>query len=73
MKGSKFKVGQVVRINTDWYTTHPERVTQIYQRVTRVWAWNPANLKSGFGVSVSNGDQMHEKYLKPLTKRERGV
>ena len=66
----KFKVGQVVRINTDWYRTPTKRREQ-YQRITRVWKWM-AQKDLGFGCTLLNGDNAHEKFLKALTDKERG-
>jgi hypothetical protein len=59
----KFKVGQVVRINTDWYKK--EHKGEQYQRIIRVWPWG-----NRYGYDLLCGDACHEKYLAPLTARE---
>jgi hypothetical protein len=65
----RFKVGQVVRINTDWYASY--RKDQKYQRITDVWSW-PESKKSPWGYSFVNGDRCNEKYVSALTKKELG-
>jgi len=65
----KFKVGQVVRINTEWYAS--DRKGQQYQRITRVWGWSECK-KSPRGYSFVNGDKCNEKYVSALTKKELG-
>lgn len=67
-----FKVGEVVRIGTDFYKK--ERNNQKYQRIVSVWNWTVRNITTGlgFGYSLSNGDECHEKYLVKLTKKELG-
>jgi hypothetical protein len=70
MPKAKFKVGQVVRVNTEWYRTKAKRGEQ-YQRITQVWRWTPTS--DSFGYDLLNGDAAHQKYLQPLTQKERGV
>ena len=68
-KKPKFRVGQVVRVNTDYYKTNWR--AQQYQKITKVWPW----LVPGpypWGYSLANGSKANERYLKPLTVRERG-
>jgi hypothetical protein len=66
---SKFKVGQVVRVNTDYYNiTHK---SEQYQRITRVWPWSECE-DNPFGYSLVNGDQANQKWLIALTKKEIG-
>ncbi len=64
MTKPKFKVGQVVRINTDFYKR--KHKTEQYQRILKVWPWG-----KGFGYSLV-GDEAHENYLESLSSRERG-
>ena len=67
----RFKVGQVVRLDTEWYNT--VRKEQKYQRITRRWKWVSRTASSrwlGWGYTFSNGDMAHEKWVKPLTKKE---
>jgi hypothetical protein len=80
-KKTMFKVGQVVRIDADYYRR--ERRAEQYQRITRVFPWTTSvrgdfgntvgNVQNGFGCCLLNGDECHEKYLKALTKKELGV
>jgi len=70
MRKAKFKVGQVVRVNTEWYRTGTKRGEQ-YQRITQVWRW--MSMSDSFGYTLLNGDKAHQKYLQPLTQKERGV
>jgi hypothetical protein len=72
MPKAKFKVGQVVRVNTEWYRTKAKRGEQ-YQRITQVWRWKPPSDSFGYGYNLLNGDEAHQKYLQPLTQKERGV
>jgi hypothetical protein len=79
MPKAKFKVGQVVRVNTEWYRTKAKRGEQ-YQRITRVWPWTPTTTRwvptiagDSFGYDLLNGDAAHQKYLQPLTQKERGI
>jgi len=68
----KFRVGQVVRIDVPYYKAKPRRAEQ-YQRITRVWPWPWPKCKgTPFGYDFLNGDRANEKYLKPLTAKERG-
>jgi hypothetical protein len=74
MTKAKFKVGQVVRMNTEWYRTRKMRGEQ-YQRITRVWEWPTFHRQTeigGFGYTLLNGDEAHEKFLAALTSAERG-
>lgn len=77
----RFKVGQVVRINTDWYRT--KRKNERYQRITGVFAWTVTE-DTGTGTSHSrqsakwpwgyrflNGDEANERFVKALTGREK--
>lgn len=74
----KFKVGQVVLINTRWYSKRNDR----YQRIGEVFPWPTCKAKDGgfgyglsgsfFGKSYVSGDEVHEKHLKALTSKERG-
>ena len=72
MPKAKFKVGQVVRIDTEWYRTKAKRGEQ-YQRITRVWRWTPTTTGGSFGYNLLNGDAAHQKALQPLTQKERGI
>ena len=69
MRKAKFKVGQIVRVNTQWYRS--TRKDQQYQRITQVWRWTPTS--DSFGYDLLNGDAAHQNYLQPLTQKERGV
>jgi hypothetical protein len=71
MRKAKFKVGQIVRVNTKWYRS--TRKDQQYQRITQVWRWRPPSDSFGYGYSLLNGDEAHQKFLQPLTQKERGV
>jgi hypothetical protein len=83
MRKAKFKVGQIVRVNTKWYRS--TRKDQQYQRITQVWRWTPTRCPQndredhrrfrdlGYGYNLLNGDEAHQKYLQPLTQKERGV
>ena len=71
IKNPKFHVGQIVRINTNWYKT--ERKEQQYQRITKVWPWIVDKIKSikyPWGYSLLNGDKCNERYLEPLSSKE---
>ena len=69
-KSPKFKVGQVVRINTEFYNKGARR-NQQYQRITRVWNWQKGT-RFPFGYTLLNKDECNERFLEPLTKRELG-
>ena len=71
MRKAKFKVGQIVRVNTKWYRS--TRKDQQYQRITQVWRWTPTSDSFSYGYNLLNGDAAHQKYLQPLTQKERGV
>jgi hypothetical protein len=71
MRKAKFKVGQIVRVNTQWYRS--TRKDQQYQRITQVWRWTTIRGAFGYGYNLLNGDEAHQKYLQPLTQKERGV
>ena len=68
-KRAKFRIGQVVRLDTDFY--EGERKGQKYQRIVRRFAW-PQYPKQPFGYEFLNGDSCNERWIKPLTGRERG-
>ena len=69
----KFKVGQVVRMDTEWYRAKEKKAEQ-YQRIKKVWLWNRRSKGTPrFGYDLVNGDSCNEKWLKPLTSRESGV
>jgi hypothetical protein len=72
MKKAKFKKGQVVRIDTEYY--RDEHKGEQFQLITRVWIWNNANKNTPkFGYSFANGDECNEKYVKPLTTKQAGL
>ena len=78
----KFKRGQVVFIDTDYYKTKNHRGEQ-FQKITRVWRWLPAHPGDPtwqanprgptWGYNFANGDEANEKWLKPLTKQQIGA
>lgn len=65
----KFKVGQVVRMNTNYY--RGAWVNEQYQRIVAVFPW-PACKKSPFGYVLANKDEANEKFLSALAIKERG-
>lgn len=64
----KYRVGQVVRIDVPYYKNGDEK-SQMYQRITKITLWGNQGLKC---LSFLNGDECHEKWVKPLTDTERG-
>jgi hypothetical protein len=64
----RFRVGQVVRIDTEWYR-RGEGKGQQYQRIVRIYNWADIT-RYPFGYDFLNGDSANEKYVRPLTKRE---
>lgn len=68
MKEPKFTKRQVVRIDTESYNTKWKN--EKFQVVKKVFPW--MNTK-GYGCTLSNGDECHEKYLMPLTAKQIGV
>lgn len=68
-KKPKFRKGQVVRIDTDFYRN--ERVSQQYQEIVAVWEWEGAGKGiPGFGYTFANGDEANEQYVRGLSKVE---
>lgn len=71
----KFKAGQVVCIIAESYTYQGKggRYDQRFQRIEKVWPWSVAGeCSKGWGLSLSNGDECHEKFARPQTEQERG-
>ena len=79
----KYRIGQVVRINTEFYDT--KRREQRFQEITHIGPWGKSSgcldteMQSdcacqsfSFEYTFANGDHCHEKFLKPLTKRQKG-
>ena len=66
----KFTVGQVVRIATRFYNhDHP---AERFQKITDVWRWGDGKTCPAWGYTFGNGDMANEKWIKPLTKKQRG-
>lgn len=63
----KYSVGQVVWLDIEFYKK-PERISQQYQVITKITPW--AKPFGGQCLHFANGDQCHQKWVRPLTKRE---
>ena len=59
----KYRIGQVVRINDYDYDMRAERFQEIDRIIPR---------EKSFEYELANGDHCQEKFLKPLTKRQKG-
>ena len=70
-KKPKFSVGQVVRIDAEFYKK--QRKDSQYQRIVSCWSW-PGRLHKPhpFGYTFLNGDECNEKYIKSLSPKELG-
>jgi hypothetical protein len=65
-----FKTGQIVRINTNYYRRENKRGER-YQKIVMITKW-PISDYPGQCLHFANGDQCHQNFASPLTKRERG-
>lgn len=69
MKKAKYKVGQVVCLDKmEFYTK--TRPTQLYQRIVKIEPWAGGDAQCLYFL---NGDACHEKWVRPLRARERGI
>ena len=66
-KKAKFSVGQVVRIDTEFKRNQGRE----YLRVESAWPWLETT-SSPWGYTLSDKDRVSERFVRPLTKRERG-
>ena len=67
-KKAKFRVGQVVRVVGQFKRDqHREHL-----RIKHVWPWIISHIRTSWGYTMSDGDMVSERFLRPLTKRERG-
>lgn len=75
----KFRVGQVVRINTKYYDK-----AKRYQKIVAIFPWicsqrtdvgniHVQSTKFPFGYRLANKDECNEKFLAPLSERELGT
>jgi len=69
-KEPRFKVGQVVMVDTAWYAMDHKKVER-YQKIKTIWPW-PEYKPQPYGYTLDNGDSANEKWLRALTKREAG-
>lgn len=70
---ARFRVGQVVRIDTEMYRLESSYGNERYQRITKVWDWYDANPGvPKFGYTFLNGYECNEVFVRELTKKERG-
>ena len=70
---SKYKVGQVVSLaGLEFYQN--KRKGEQFQKIMQVYPWTCDGQTKflGFGLRLKNGDQCHEKWVKPLTEKEKG-
>jgi len=68
-KTPKFKAGEVVRISCPYYKK--QRKAEQYQRIVSYFLW-PECKSTPFGYLFVNGDRCNEKFVKPLTPKEKG-
>lgn len=67
---ARFKVGQVVVLNCTFYQN--ERKSEQYQQIIDVWPWREYKPQP-WGYTFANGDKCNQKYLRPLTAKEKGM
>jgi hypothetical protein len=65
----KFAVGQVVRVDTESY--RKKWKAQQYQKIVRRFSWDECK-SSPYGYVLANNDRCNERFLQPLTVKERG-
>ena len=68
----QYHVGQVVMLTCDYYgKKNPDRYKERYQRITHIEPWDKKN-NLGDCLTFSNGDEAHQKWVRPLTTKEIG-
>jgi len=68
--GPKFRVGQVVYIDIDYYK-RPEKKHEQFQQIVSMKPW-PIKAFPGMQLTFANHDCCHEMWVRPLTARESG-